>query len=138
MGEHGAPQSFLDRWRDTEPVRLWLYGVTVPALAAAVVYGWLTTEQMGAWLAVAAAALLGVGAMERARRIVWAPATVNRELQLADRRAYAEGHDDGARSIGSGVPMTVAMRQVGRCRNVEGGRRCVMPAHPEAVVHQYD
>jgi hypothetical protein len=141
MGEHQVPQSFLDRWRDTEPLRLWLYGIVVPALAAAVVYGWLTTEQMGAWLAVAAAALLGVGAMERVRRTVWAPASVERRMHEVDADAYQDGRDDAERGSGlpvALVPPTALMQALGRCRNVEAGNRCVLPPHPEGVEHRYE
>jgi hypothetical protein len=142
MGDHGAPQSFLDRWRDTEPLRLYLYGITVPLLAAAVTYGWLTTEQLGAWLAVAAALFVGsTAAGELARRVVWAPASVDRQLQVADADGYRDGREDAVRGSGlpaALVPATALMQALGRCRNVEDGHRCVLPPHPQGVVHQYE
>lgn len=139
MGEHDAPVSWWQRWSEAQPVRLYLYGLTVPVLGVCVVYGWVTTEQAGAWLAVSGA-LFGatVVGTELARKHIDPPAVVHAKLQQVDQRAYAEGHDDGARSIGGGVPVTMAMRQVGRCRHVQAGDRCVLPAHPETVAHQYE
>lgn len=64
----------LTRWRQTEPLRLWLYGVTVPLVALLVGYGLLSGHLAGLWLAVATAALLG-GGVEVARGFVVAPAT---------------------------------------------------------------
>lgn len=137
MGDHDAPAGWLQRWQDTEPLRLYLYGIVVPLLGAAVTYGLLTTEQLGAWLAVAGAALLGVGALERVRRIVWAPAAVDDALTLTDRRAYADGLRDSDTEHDA-QPATAHMRSLGRCRNVERGNRCTLPPHPEAVAHRYE
>lgn len=149
-GDHSAPINLLDRWRDTEPLRLYLYGITVPVLAAAVTYGWLTTEQLGAWTAVAGALFVGsTAAGELARRAVWAPATVDRTVAAVDERAYTDGVEDGerraagapleqaARVAGEQVPATATMQALGRCRRVENGNRCTLPAHPEAVAHLF-
>jgi hypothetical protein len=148
--------NWLEHWKRTEPLRLYLYGIVVPLLGAAVVYGLLTTEQLTAWLAVAGAALLGVGALERARsRHLWAPASVERETDAADDRGYAEGLEDGTRRGHLEVrtasaeeleqvlardpqPATAHMASLGRCRNVEGGHRCVLPPHPQGVGHRYE
>ena len=71
MGDHDAPSSFLERWAETEPLRLYLYGITVPLFGVALVYGWLNAEQLAAWLAVAAALFIGsTVAGELARRKV--------------------------------------------------------------------
>lgn len=137
MGDHDAPSSWWQRWNEQEPLRLHLYGVMVPALAAAVTYGLLTTEQMGAWLAVAGAALLGVGTLERVRKIVWAPASVDDALTAADRRGYTDGLRDSDVEHDA-QPATAHMQSLGRCRHVEGGNRCVLPPHPEGVGHRFD
>lgn len=80
----------LSRWRQTEPLRLWLYGVTVPLLAALVGYGLLTGHQAGLWLAVLTAALLG-GGVETARQYVVAPATARTAVHEA---ALVSGDDE--------------------------------------------
>lgn len=150
MGQHRAqdddqPSGFLAHWKQTEPVRLYLYGITVPLLAVAVVYGWLTTEQMGAWLAVAAALFVGSTlAGELARKRVASPA----ELRQVDRHAYCDGLEEGTRQAASltvekahavmaGQPATAAI-PVGRCRRVESGDRCILPAHPDGVPHRFE
>lgn len=75
VGDHSEP--LLERWRNTEPVRLYLYGILVPGVAVLVGYGWLTTERAGLWLAVGAAVLLFTGAgTELARHTVDSPRTV--------------------------------------------------------------
>lgn len=146
-GDHSAPMTLLERWRETEPLRLHLYGITVPALAVAVAYGWLTTEQLGAWTAVAAAMFLGsTAAGELARRVVWAPATVDRTLRSVDRDAYREGVHDGQETpdgparteqFPAAAPGTATMQSLGRCRRVEAGSRCTLPAHPDEVAHVF-
>jgi hypothetical protein len=151
-GEHAAPVNWLERWRETEPLRLYLYGITLPVLALCLAYGWLTTDQLGAWAAVAAALFLGsTAAGELARRRVWAPATVDLRLQQVDDRAYADGLEDGERRgalvAASPVPATEAMPAqrprtstipaLGRCRRVEDARRCTLPMHPEDVGHVF-
>jgi hypothetical protein len=139
MAAHAAPSSLLQRWADAQPVRLFLYGLTVPVLAACVVYGWLTTEQAGAWLAVAGA-LFGatVAGTELARRVAWAPVSVEQVLADTDRRAYRDGVEHGLQQRPADLPATAHMQAVGRCRRVEDGNRCVLPAHPEVVAHQYE
>jgi hypothetical protein len=143
MGDHDEPASWLDRWRDTEPLRLHLYGITVPLLAVCVTYGWLTTEQLGAWLAVAAALFLGSTlAGELARRVVWAPASVAARVAQQDELAYADGREDAERRAAAAEtelqPATAFMGRLDRCRRVENGDRCTLPAHPEGVEHRFD
>jgi hypothetical protein len=155
-GEHHHRTGWLQRWQDTEPLRLHLYGITVPVLAAAVVYGWLTTEQMGAWLAVAAALFVGsTAAGELARRKVWAPASVDLAVRTADDDGYADGLEDGMHRARVQVttagpeelqealerdpqPATAHIQAAGRCRHVESGDRCVLPVHPQEVRHRYE
>jgi hypothetical protein len=137
-GRHAAPPSALSRWQETEPIRLYLYGITVPLLGAAVAYGWMTTEQLGAWLAVAGALFLGSTlAGELARRRAWAPHTVDDALDEQHRESYAMGVQDAVHH--ARTPETVAMEQVtsGRCRDVTGGRRCVLQRHGEETPHHY-
>jgi hypothetical protein len=143
--------SFLDRWRDTEPLRLYLYGITVPVLGVAVVYGWVTTEQLGAWLAVAAALFIGSSlAGELARRQVSSPATVHNWLNQAHRDSYSRGvHDAEDRAPDQPAteatpvqhPPTTALRaqspRRGTCGYIESGRRCVLDRHGRETPHHY-
>jgi len=74
-----------DRWRDTEPVRLYLYGLLVPAAGLAVLYGLLSAEQAAGWLVVAGAALgVGVPAVELARSRVQPLARLQQDQQRRD------------------------------------------------------
>lgn len=86
MAEHRLDEEqtggLLARWKQTEPLRLWLYGIAVPLLAALVGYGLLTGTQAGLWLAVLTAALLG-GGVEAARQYVVSPATARAALTEA-------------------------------------------------------
>lgn len=140
MGDHDHPDTFLERWRETEPLRLYLYGVTVPLLAAAVTYGWLTTEQLGAWLAVAAALFIGSSvAGELARRKVNSPATVEAWLGQVHRDSYSRGVEDALHRTPDLIA-TTELRQVRpqeRCRYIESGRRCVLDAHGRETPHHY-
>ena len=61
-----GPVNALKRWRDLEPVRLYLYGVLTAGLLLAVSLAYLTTEEALAWAAFGAA-VLGVPAVEVAR-----------------------------------------------------------------------
>lgn len=85
MAEHAQDQEqqgALARWRQTEPLRLWLYGIAVPIVALLVGYGLLTGHLAGLWLAVVTAALLG-GGVEGARQFVVAPATARAAVREA-------------------------------------------------------
>lgn len=48
----------LARWKATEPVRLYLYGILGPGLALLCVYGLLDAHEAAAWAAVGAVALV--------------------------------------------------------------------------------
>lgn len=79
----------LARWRQTEPVRLHLYGIAVPLVALLMGYGLLSGHMAGLWLAVIAATLLG-GGVEAARTWTVSPATAGAALQdAADGDTYA-------------------------------------------------
>ena len=56
-------------WKDTEPVRTWLYTLLSPAIALLVGYGLLTEQHAQLWIALFTAAL-GVAGTETARRKV--------------------------------------------------------------------
>jgi hypothetical protein len=62
-------------WKDTEPVRLYLYSVLGPLVVLLVALGVVQADQALLWLALAAA-VLGVPAVERARSLVTSPATM--------------------------------------------------------------
>lgn len=140
-GEHSAPVTLLQRWADAQPVRLYLYGLTVPVLGLCLAYGWVTQERVGPWLAVAGALFLAsAGGTELARRTAWAPRSVDRALDEADRRGFSDGLREAAQqqAVEGVQPATAQMASLGRCRHVEDGNRCVLPAHPGAVVHAYE
>jgi hypothetical protein len=75
VGGHDAPESWLDRWRQQEPVRLYLWTVASAVLAGCVVAGWLTQE-LALAITGPVAALLMVGGTAAARSQAYAPATV--------------------------------------------------------------
>lgn len=108
MAEHTLDQDettgLLARWRQTEPLRLWLYGIAVPLLLALVGYGLLTDAHSTLWLAVLQAALLS-GGVEGARQFVVAPATARAAIRDAVR--FAPGHTEDAVD---GVGRFVAVR----------------------------
>jgi hypothetical protein len=86
-------QGLLARWRQTEPLRLWLYGIAVPLLALLVGYGLLTHGLAGLWLAVLTAALLG-GSVEGARQYVVSPATAAAAVEQTARAVDKYGAAD--------------------------------------------
>ena len=143
MPDHDKDTDWLDTWRDTEPLRLYLYGITVPLLGVGLVYGWLTERQLGAWLAVAAALFIGSSvAGELARRQVTSPATVHAWLAETDRDSYARGVEDALHTTPDETAAETAQLrkvrpQAERCRYIENGRRCVLNAHSKAAPHHY-
>lgn len=100
MAEHAVDPDetpgLMTRWRQTEPVRLWLYGMAVPIVAVLVGYGLLTGQQAGLWLAVVTAALLG-GGTELARGFAVSPATARAAVGDAVREIGP--HGEVARSV---------------------------------------
>jgi hypothetical protein len=143
VGEHDAPMTLLQRWQETEPLRLYLYGITVPLLGVALVYGWVTTEQLGAWLAVAGALFIGsTVAGELARRHVNSPAVLERELDEQHRDSYSRGVEDALHMSPDVLAetQTAELRQVRvpeRCRYIESVRRCVLDPHGKDTPHHY-
>ena len=145
LEDEERPVPVLERWKQTEPLRLYLYGITVPLLGVALVYGWLTAEQLGAWLAVAAALFAGSSvAGELARRKVSSPDTVDRDLDWQHRASYARGVEDALHTTPDAVaglltepaPVVelettamVAQTRQDRCSHIESGRRCVLRKH---------
>lgn len=59
-------KSTIKAWRDTEPVRLYLYALLTPASLLAIAYGLIDGQQAALWVGLATVAL-GVPATERAR-----------------------------------------------------------------------
>ena len=153
VGTHDAPASWLERWRAQEPLRLWLWTIASAVIALASVAGWLTAELAVPITGIAAAVLM-LGGTAAARRQVYAPATVDRLLDSQHATSYQQGVEDGLRVSQERTPeqvadelATVQMRaqpgpgargRLGRCRYVESGRRCTLPAHPEKVRHQLE
>jgi hypothetical protein len=142
MSEHSEPVNWLERWSETEPLRLYLYGITVPVLGVAVVYGWMSTEQLGAWLAVAAALFIGSSvAGELARQKVTSPATLEHQLTVQHEVSYTDGVQDALQRtpdlLAAETAQLAAVRPVERCRYIESGRRCVLDAHGKETPHHY-
>lgn len=98
MGVHDAPSSWLDRWRDAEPVRLYLYAATSAVVAAALVAGWLTAELAVAVTGVAAAVLM-LPAISAARHETYPPRTVDRLLDEQHRLSYRQGVDAAEQAL---------------------------------------
>lgn len=96
MAEHTMDSdqdvTLLERWRQTEPLRLWLYGIAVPLLLALVGYGLLTGAHSALWLAVLQAILLGAGT-EGARQFAVSPATARRAVGDAVATAWDDPTD---------------------------------------------
>lgn len=160
MGEHDAPLSWLERWQEQEPLRLWLWTVACSVIVLAGVAGWLTQELAVAVTGVAAAVLM-LGGTAGARRRAYAPATVDRLLEEQHALSYRQAERDTLRlqleeaappqDVPPAVPATVALRAQQpattprgaalpprRCREVRDGRRCTLPEHPETVGHRLE
>lgn len=167
MGTHDAPESWLDRWREQEPLRLYLWTVASAVLVGCVVAGWLTQELALAIAGPVSAALL-VGGTAAARREVFAPATVARlqgeweqvleeELDSQHGISYRAGWDAGVQATVRGQaetqrspeqvaaellnvadPQTTALASVAGCEHVQDGRRCTLPRHPDTFPHRLE
>jgi hypothetical protein len=141
MGDHVAPVSWLEHWNQTQPLRLYLYGITVPLLGVALVYGWMSAEQMNAWLAAAGAMFIGsTVAGELARRQVTSPATVHRLLDETARDSYAHGVQDAVHRTPDLLAVETAQMAAVRqhsCPHIENGRRCVLNVHGKETLHHY-
>lgn len=57
----------LTRWRNSEPVRLYVYGLVAPVLGVLLVYGLVTEEEAAAWALVLGAALIPGAELARRR-----------------------------------------------------------------------
>jgi hypothetical protein len=156
VADHAAPVSWLERWQAAEPVRLYLWTVATAVLAAAAVAGWLT-EDLYVALTGVLAAVLTFGGAAAARRKAYAPVTVDRLLDRADREAveqarnaYAAGLADGSGvrtaeqpRVDVGLPppedQTRLMAAARGCPFMdEHGNRCQLPEHPRKVEHQLE
>lgn len=63
-------------WKQTEPIRLWLYGIAGPVLALLGFYGVISDASADLWITLVVAALgTGMGG-EAARTVAYSPATV--------------------------------------------------------------
>lgn len=157
----GAVQRALE-WLlgDTEPVRRAFYPVTVALVALLVGYGWIADERAALWLGVAAA-IIGPGATEAARRVAWAPQTVSRydavwrgERDDAYDEGFAAGQIHAAEVVDdepgehaadrAREPATelLAVSRADRCREVDAGRRCKLKRHdvpptPGGMPHRF-
>jgi hypothetical protein len=83
MGEHDAPVGWLERWRQQEPLRLYLWSVAAAVLLGGVSTGVLT-ETWALAIGAVAAAVLMTGGTALARRQAYAPATVYQLLDAKD------------------------------------------------------
>lgn len=98
MSNHSAPESWLQRWKDAEPLRLYLYPIATAVLVASLTAGWLTDELYVALTGVVSSVLM-VGGTVAARRQAYARSTVrgllDEEAEDAWRRGYARGVAEG-------------------------------------------
>lgn len=162
MGDHDAPASWLTRWREMEPVRLYLWSVATAVIVAAVAVGILTAELAVAITGVASAVLM-IGGAAAARHDAYAPATVTHLLDSQHATSYAHGVEDALTRTPDELaeelaatekqleerPDTVLMRAQGpgtipreRLRACpfmdEHGHRCRLPEHPRRIDHQVE
>jgi hypothetical protein len=167
VGTHDAPESWLQRWQEQEPVRLYLWGVASAVLVGCVVAGWLTQELALAIAGPVSAALM-IGGTAAARADVFSPATVARlqaewrdqleeELDSQHGISYRAGWDAGVQATVRGQaetertpeqvaiellqvadPQTTALAATVPCEYTEDGRRCTLPFHPGAFPHRLE
>lgn len=132
----------------TEPIRRALYPVIVAVVALLVGYGLVGPELAPLWIGLAVA-VLGPAATEAARAVAFAPATVDDQSaawSLALDNEYARGVAAGLERTPDRVAHEVlddepgehstdrlrtaaprpALTRSERCREVEGGARCVL------------
>lgn len=154
MGDHDMPSSWLEHWREAEPVRTYLWTV-----AAAVLFGGVSTGLLREDYALAiggvAAAVLMVGGTHLARRDAYAPLTVERLLDEQHRTSYRRGVEAATtaleqvhrspdvvaaetRELAVVAGSTQPRHALGRCRYVESGRRCSLAMHPETIGHRLE
>lgn len=152
MGEHTTP--WLDRWREQEPLRFYLWGVSAAVLLGGVAVGlWSETWALAVGGVAAAALMLGGTAL--ARRDVFTQNTVDRLLDSQHADSYQKGYAAALRTVEQAAaqrpelePATRDLRalpvpteprgRLGRCRYVESGRRCTLPFHPETISHRLE
>lgn len=127
MAEHTEPTpTLVERWAVLSPVRLALYPVVLALVLLLVGYGAVAAEKAPLWLALAAA-VLGVTGTETARRVAYSPNTV-----AVIRSRWAEhATSEYARGVADALHSTPDGTAHPQCRDVRGGRRCVLDAgHP--------
>lgn len=85
-------------WKETEPVRLYIYSILVPALALLVAKGVITSEDALYYGAIGAAALGVVPAVEKVRSVVDSPSTsqAKQEALEAEHEMNLEYEYEGA------------------------------------------
>lgn len=91
-------ETLLERWDETEPLRLRVWPAAAAVIALAVPFGLWTGDQAAAVAAVVSVVLLG-GAAEAGRRVAWAPRTVERVLDQQHTTSYADGVDAGREEL---------------------------------------
>ena len=92
----------LRRWQDSEPVRLYLYGVLGAVLPLLLEYGLMTGSTAALWSA-AAAAVLGVPAVEGLRSQVFSPRSTVQSVVAAHRNGVTEGRKALATDVVDGL-----------------------------------
>ena len=74
----------IKAWKDSEPVRLYVYSVLAPLLALLAAKGVLSGEDALYYGALAAAALTGAPAVEKVRALVDSPATASAKQEALE------------------------------------------------------
>jgi len=151
VGDHEAPVSWLQRWKDAEPVRLYLGTVAGAVIVLAVLAGWVTQQlAVGISGVVAAVLMLGVG-WNPLRAAVYAPASVDTLLDQQHVVSYEHGAEDmlvrefGASSgkvtaeLQKMTADTAPREQLRMCvYRDEDGRQCTLREHPRRLPHQLE
>lgn len=70
-------------WKDSEPVRLYLYSVLVPALVVLAAKGVISSDDVVLY-STALAAILGIPAVEKVRSLVDSPSTARAKHEALD------------------------------------------------------
>lgn len=163
MGDHDAPVSWLDRWKEQEPVRLYGWSVATAVLLGGVSTG-LLTERWALAIGGVLAAILMVGGTAAARSQAWAPASVATALDSQHVASYSRGYQAALRTVEEaaaqrGRPLDEAVTTELHAQPVdvpptapqaltlpprrcpfmdEAGRRCTLWQHPRTTDHRLE
>jgi hypothetical protein len=145
---------WLERWREQEPLRLYLWTIAAAVLLGGVSTG-LLTETWALAVGGVAAAVLMLGGTAAARAQVWPAAGVDQLLDTQHASSFGKGYQAALRTIEEAAtqrpelaPATVELRAqqpattpraaLGRCGFIDAGRHCTLPRHPRNIDHRLE